>query len=218
MPWPFGCLLEALTERRSLIREQARPITWAVSGRTFPRRDDEHGDAGRCDEERKDGAPTQTEEEGDADIGHRHLHLKLTEFAAKATVAVVVDVVGGDVSGEITGRQRPTSLARFVVGARTAGTRNPSVAVKPGRTSRMGRSFLIKLRGGASGDNLGLAVRTEAGRSPSGAYRPTKISENLWLVYGPSVDQVFRSVREDIGPELATYLRGEFSRLLEVRR
>lgn len=121
-----------------------------------------------------------------------------------------------DLEAIITGRRQPTSLARFVKSSKGGRT---MVQVKPGAARRLGQgsgsnirsSFLMKLNNA----NQGLAVRTTGG-PPSGAYKPKQIAENLYLVYGPSVDQVFRTVAEDVAEPMADYLEREFGRLLSV--
>lgn len=110
----------------------------------------------------------------------------------------------------VTGRQAPTSLARFVQGTPKRG-QGVRVEVKPGAARYMRRAFLMKLKN----NNVGLALRTSGG-PPSGAYKPKKINENLWLVYGPSIDQVFRTVADDVSEPMADYLEGEFTRLLDL--
>lgn len=114
----------------------------------------------------------------------------------------------------IRGRRTPTSLARFVKSSGRG--KQTIVEVTPGHAKRIGggnikSSFLL----GLNNANTGLAVRTTGG-PPTGAYKPRRITENLWLIYGPSVDQVFRSVREDVAPEAEEFLEGEFLRLLSV--
>ena len=114
----------------------------------------------------------------------------------------------------ITGRDRPTSLARF------ASSRNPKarrgkgvqVEVRPGSKVTLHRAFLMPLKNG----NLGLAVRSA--ERPSAAYAPKQIrGSNIWLLYGPSVDQVFKAVsREDAAPAAMDLLEREFYRLLKL--
>lgn len=129
---------------------------------------------------------------------------------------------GRSLSGVVTGRHRATSLARFVSGSATPGKRGVRVQVKPGSARFLKGAFLIKLRAGAVGldtaFNLGLAVRTKNGQKPSTAYKPLPIGKNLWLLFGPSVDQVFRTVAGDIAPEMAEFMDAEFKRLLELKR
>lgn len=126
---------------------------------------------------------------------------------------------GNDLESRITGRQRATSLARFAAGspARGAGVR---VEVAPGRAKYMRRAFLIKLPAGkASIDtkfNMGLAIRLRPGESLQNKKKAVKMEKGLYLLYGPSVDQVFRTVSEEIAPETASFLEGEFLRLLEL--
>lgn len=121
----------------------------------------------------------------------------------------------------IEGRGDPTSLARFTKqkplsgGARHKGGKI-NVTVKPGQTKAIPRAFLLRLRNG----NIGLAVRTE-GEPPKGAWKPRSLGRNLWLLYGPSVDQVLSSVKngngvyDDITPETLAYLEKEFFRQME---
>jgi hypothetical protein len=111
----------------------------------------------------------------------------------------------------ISGRRQPTSLARFVVGA-TKPKSGVNVSITPGSTNLLKRAFIIKLKT----NNLGLAVRTERGGKPTNAYKPKELGDGLWLLYGPSVDQVFQSVREDVSPTINDHVRREFERLMEV--
>lgn len=125
----------------------------------------------------------------------------------------------GNLEVVIRGRDRPTSLARFsarrVPGA-PKGKKGIPVRVAPGVAKYIKRAFIIKLRNG----NLGLAVRTTGG-PPRGAYVPRRITDNLWLLYGPSVDQVLNGVRSrndglfgDVAPEALTIFETEFWRLI----
>lgn len=132
---------------------------------------------------------------------------------------------GTDLEGIVTGRQRPTSLARFVRGSLTPGKtpkQGIKVEVKPGGARFLPGAFLMKLKAGSQAldtqANLGLAIRTKGGRKPSKAYRPMPIGKNLWLLFGPSVDQVFRSVAPEIAPAQGEFLETEFLRLMELRR
>ncbi len=98
--------------------------------------------------------------------------------------------------------------------------------MKPGSVRRLPGAFLIRLRAGSATidtkSNVGLAVRTKDGRPPPG-YKPLPLGRNLWLLYGPSVDQVFYSVRtkrgvaQDITPEIEDYMEKEFLRLMELK-
>lgn len=115
----------------------------------------------------------------------------------------------------ITGRHRPTSLARFVTGTVRNGVR---LSVKPGRTGVINNAFLMPLNAGdEAGKNLGLAVRVKRGQRPTNAYRPVKINDRLWLLYGPSVDQVFRNIRDEVIPATSERMANEFIRLLEAK-
>lgn len=122
----------------------------------------------------------------------------------------------------IEGRGEATSLARFtnqtvLPGGKRHKGGKINVSVKPGTKKAISRAFLIRLKGG----NVGLAVRTN-GAQPKNAYHPKSIGKNLWLLYGPSVDQALSSIQnekgvfEDITPEALDFLEDEFARQLEL--
>ncbi len=125
---------------------------------------------------------------------------------------------GEDLTAIITGRHRPTSLARFALNARTGGRRGARVVVQPGLATFLPRAFFIPLRSGntETNNNLGLAIRLPEGQTPSRAYKPKLIGRGLWLLYGPSIDQVFDDVAEEQAPAHADFLALEFLRLMEL--
>jgi len=111
----------------------------------------------------------------------------------------------------IQGRDRPTSLARFAKGQTPASTRGRGVTltVKPGVARKLDKSaFLIKLRNG----NTGLAVRLKPGERPKGSNKVYPLGKNLFLLYGPSVDQVFQGVAISKSPEISAALSKQFFR------
>lgn len=119
----------------------------------------------------------------------------------------------------ITGRKRPTSLARFMVQNNGANHEGVVVEMKRGQMTALKRAFPIKLRrGGESSGNLGLAVRVKGHSAPRNAYKPkllsTNASSSLWLLYGISVDQAFRYAKELTADRAAIYLESEASRLM----
>ncbi len=122
----------------------------------------------------------------------------------------------------ISGRDRPTSLARFTNQKPLGGGQRHrggqvAVTVKPGVRRYIKRAFLITL----NNSNVGLAVRTDGG-PPNNAYAPKEIGKNLWLLYGPSVDQVLSAasngggIYEEIVPEMLDFLNDEFNRQLDL--
>jgi hypothetical protein len=127
---------------------------------------------------------------------------------------------GNNLEAAIAGRARPTSLARFVVGNPQPRSGDEiSVAIKMGAgAKRLERAFMVKLRSGNTDtkNNLGLAVRTGNGVKPSNAYKPINLGGGAYLLYGPSVSQVFKSVRFDIEPDTLKYLGDEYDRILKV--
>lgn len=124
-----------------------------------------------------------------------------------------------DLEAAMVGRKRATSLARFASG-QPIGTRGGvRVRVKKGQSVMMRRAWLVRLRRGASltedNYNVGLALRVNPGESVVGKYS----SHQSWLVpgsvallYGPSVDQVFRDVSGDIADPISQMVTDEFFR------
>lgn len=130
---------------------------------------------------------------------------------------------GQVLAGRVVARDRPTSLARFArnMGSSASDTNRrwrskrssgARIQVKPGATRIVRRAFAVKLKN----NNLGLAIRTNGG-PPRAAYKPKALSPNVWLVYGPSVAQVFDTVRGDISDEAADALEAEFLRLVDLK-
>lgn len=126
----------------------------------------------------------------------------------------------------ISGRDRATSLARFVKGSQAVkGGRRVgpvNVEVKTGAQTELKRAFLVNLRNG----NTGLAIRLPKGHTPDSAYHPTQLTrqggqgQSVWLLYGPSVDQVMRGVSSDVQDDVMSMLDRNFSRQISrlVRR
>lgn len=122
----------------------------------------------------------------------------------------------------VSGRDRPTSLARFSPGATPQNSKGRPlfVTVKPGQQKKFVRNdgrpsaFLVSLRNG----NTGLAIRLPKGQEPSSAYKPVPLTRGggkatgAWLLYGPSVDQVLKGVAGDAGQELTEMLERNFLR------
>ena len=98
-----------------------------------------------------------------------------------------------DLQAIVAGRTEPTSLARFAkFGATKSGA---IVTVHPGRPQKMKRAFMVNLKNG----NKGLAMRLKPGEELTNRKLPAKrFGPGVVLLYGPSVDQVFRiPVRAD---------------------
>lgn len=114
--------------------------------------------------------------------------------------------------GVITGRDRATSLARFAPGQTPQNNRGRgvTVAVKRGKAKHLKRAFLVTLNNG----NIGLAVRLKPGETlRNKTYgKPVMLGKNLYLLYAPSVDQVFSTVAENALPMLGESVANEFYR------
>lgn len=135
-----------------------------------------------------------------------------------------------DLEARIRARTRATSLARFVTGSATSSKLTQEgvrVEVQPGKARFLKRAFLIRLRAGRADldtrSNLGLAIRLKPGETLRNKSEARKLDRGLYLLYGPSVDQVFRArdgngVASDIAPDLSVMMEQEFLRLVELRR
>lgn len=130
---------------------------------------------------------------------------------------------GSDLEGVVAGRHRPTSLARFVRDNNPSAARKRgglTIQVKPGEARFVKGAFLVKLRAGAEKTdtkyNLGVAIRLKQGQRPRNSRAAVQLDRNVWLLYGPSVNQVFQTVCEDVAPETRDFLVAEFMRLLDV--
>lgn len=127
-----------------------------------------------------------------------------------------------DLSATITARFRPTSLARFAPGQSFEGARRTGgVRVKVnkgGGAKRLPGAFFVRLNRGADntdGFNVGLAIRLKPGERLRGRKRGAagvRLAPDLYLLYGPSVDQVFRDVSVAGSPDVADSLQQEFVR------
>jgi hypothetical protein len=136
--------------------------------------------------------------------------LSITKFATR-----------GDPEAEVKGRDRPTSLARFSA-QRVRFGRQRGIKVKvsrKGATKTLEHAFYMKLRRGQSFDgenfNVGLAVRVRKGEKLRNSTAALELGNGLYLLYGPSVDQVFGGVAEDIIDSVSDHLEDEFIRQFE---
>ena len=143
---------------------------------------------------------------------------------SKKRLYVSQQATTANLEGRITARTRATSLARFVQGSPRGG-QGVSLEVTPGRSRFMKRAFLIKLPAGSAGVdtkfNMGLAIRLRPGETLKNKATARRMQKNLYLLYGPSVDQVFRAndgsgVATDKAPKIVNELEREFLRLLEI--
>lgn len=126
---------------------------------------------------------------------------------------------GDDLVAVISARSRATSLARFARGTPSFGRQRtpPRVRVATqGASRKLPGAFFVKLRSGPSLNednyNVGLAVRLKPGQRIRNKRRMAAFGGGVYLLYGPSVSQVFDTVREDISPDVARYAATEFLR------
>jgi hypothetical protein len=141
-------------------------------------------------------------------------------------LAVSKRATKNDLEARIKARARVSSLARFSTGGSPGSGAGVRVEVAPGRSKFMRRAFLIRLRAGTAAldtrSNLGLAIRLRPGETLENKTKAIRMQRNLYLLYGPSVDQVFlasdekHGVAVDLQPEALNMLESEFLRLVDL--
>lgn len=131
-------------------------------------------------------------------------------YLEQGRLRVARKAYGSSLEAVIRGRDRATSLARFAAGQRPENTRKRpiQVQVKNGQSLWMRKAFLVRLNNG----NIGLAVRLKPGEQMRNTDAAVALAPNVFLLYGPSVDQVFRGVAEDRAPDIANLVERNFLR------
>lgn len=130
--------------------------------------------------------------------------------------------------GQVAGRDDPTSLKRFADpyiqnmsrGDKWVPVQNvevhPGVVKNVGLSTR-GKMYIIPLKRGTDWGNAGLAIRLRKGERVENIreYNPVEIHPNVFILYGPSVDQIFKSVAVDLMPEVTSFMNQEFYRQMD---
>lgn len=147
---------------------------------------------------------------GTANAGNR---LKITKLASAE-----------DTEAKIFAKGRATSLARY---SRDATPGKVGVTVNVGKRSgakKIPKAFAVKLKRGASLSedqyNVGVALRLKNGEPVRNKSRMKQFGESgkkstLYLLYAPSVSQVFEEVAVEIEPKVSSFLQREFLRQFE---
>ena len=116
----------------------------------------------------------------------------------------------GNLEASLSGRDRGTSLARFRKSAvrfgRQAGVRLKVSARHAAQTLKS--AFFVRLKN----DNVGLAVRLKPGESLKNSRGAVELGRGVYLLYGPSVNQVFQGVAADVVDDIGDKAQKEFDR------
>jgi hypothetical protein len=140
--------------------------------------------------------------------GERGGRLEISQYANESRLKSV-----------ITGRFQATSLVRFVSnmatltakgtpGSNFMGRGKARVQVKPGSMTVIDKAYLMRLKNG----NMGFAYRPGKGGMRNTVGAKALGTSGWYLLYGPSVNQVFNDVREDVAPSISSTLNSEFDR------
>lgn len=142
--------------------------------------------------------------------GYLDDRLWISRYSAEQTLEV-----------RVSGRDRPTSLARFTrpgtplaKKGRQAPNLGITATVTPGQPKFFASGFLVGLNHG----NVGFALRLRVGETVRSVdrYQPIQLWPGVFLLYGPSVNQMWESVSGDIAPEVTSKLEDEFLRQFGV--
>lgn len=154
------------------------------------------------------------------------INLPKRSLAPKAgNLVVSKQAQRASMEARIKARGRPTSLARFSKGS--PGKAGVQVEVKPGQARFLRRAFLVRLPQGSTLTetrfNLGLAIRLRPGESLDNKTKQVQLSKGLYLLYGPSIQQIFlnnqgKGVADDLTDPTAEALEAEIIRLLGLRQ
>lgn len=138
-----------------------------------------------------------------------------------ARLRIAKQATNADLEASLIARDRATSLARFATSTPTFGKQARPVRVKVGlsgsRSLRYG--FFVRLKKGASLTedqfNTGVALRVRPGETlKNKRLAGVPFGKDAYLLYGPSVAQVFETVSKDIEPTVADFAASEFDRQL----
>lgn len=129
-----------------------------------------------------------------------YLNRERLGLAKRATVS--------NLEATIKGRDRPTSLARFAQKP-SSSRAGLTVQVKRNSPAQMKGAWLVPLNSG----NMGLAVRLKPGERLNKYATPkVQLAPDVYLLYGPSVDQVLNGVAADKSDDLGRLVSSEFLR------
>lgn len=132
-----------------------------------------------------------------------------------------------DLTVHVQARKRATSLARFATSKIPAATvaerkQGVTVAVHRGRQKTIRSGFLVRLKRGASltedNYNLGLAVRLKDGETIKNKKQVKQGNlKGLYLLYGPSVEQIVGEVVTENEEPILNLIAVEFVRQVQFR-
>jgi|GEM_PF-750678 len=152
-----------------------------------------------------------------AQVNLPYSYLAGMDSSGRARLGITKKATIEDPEAVITGRHRPTSLARFVTSSTKQGV---TVQVKPGVATRSKRMFVIRLPQGRTltetKANLGLAIRLRPGERVENKKQMVQMARGLYLLYGVSVDQVYSDVAADDTVDASVDLEREFLRLIKL--
>ena len=157
-------------------------------------------------------------------LGSRNIRRKFNLKAGylQGRLQVAKQARAGDLESIVRGRDRPTSLARFAQGTPSFGKQrnSPRVRVKTAGGSQVIRNgFFMRLKRGSSiiseeNANIGIAIRLAEGERVNNKNVMVPIARDLYLLYGPSVGQIYRTEAERTVDQVGDHLAERFAQQL----
>jgi hypothetical protein len=116
----------------------------------------------------------------------------------------------GSLQGVLSAGTQGYSLSRFSVEKPRVGVKGVSVQVAGGAVRKINRGFFIRAPNGA----LGLAIRSKAQPTGSRGAKESRKHKGLWILFGPSPDQLMRRLAPDSLPDVGRHVGAEYARQL----
>jgi hypothetical protein len=135
------------------------------------------------------------------------VEIRLTESAFTGKRLYVAEYANPTrLQATVRGDKQGYSLSRFSVDKPVRLARSPLLQIKLGGESvRVDRGFFLPAPNGA----LGLAVRT---KGPLTKGKGRKVGKNLYILFGPSPDQMMKRLAPALVPSIQQHVRAEFNR------
>ena len=133
--------------------------------------------------------------------------IRLTESAFTGKRLYVAEFANpGHLQVTVRGDKQGYSLSRFAVDKPVRLARSPLLQIKRGGPAvQVKRGFFLPAPNGA----LGLAVRTNG---PLAKGKGRKVGPNLYILFGPSPDQMMRRLAPELVPSVQQHVLVEFNR------
>lgn len=141
--------------------------------------------------------------------------IKFKKSYLDANIAISKKASQEDLSVEITARDRPTSLNRFMLGQGS----DLAISIKPGEAPKKTKKlFKVKFKNGGVGVAYRLKPDEQFYGRELGSAGPSMEDGKVMLLYGPSVEQAFEVAIEGKEQNILDRVANNFFRQMERLR